>query len=167
MELAGARKPCHARDGVSVLRRIRGALVLASGWAVVWMVVGIGVQLLGPFLRAGRFAAALIEVTAWTITGFVSGALFSGVLAIAERRRTIAQLSAPRIALWGAVGGSLVPGVLSVLAISSTGIGLTPRAYPMFLGMVGLGAICGTTMLGLSRREHEGTSHDAEAAASR
>ena len=99
--------------------------------------------------------AVLIGVAAWTITGFVSGALFSGVLAIVERRRTIAQLSTRRIALWGGVGGSLVPAALSVLALSSTGLDLTPRAYPMFLGMAGLGAICGTTVLWLSRRARE------------
>jgi hypothetical protein len=52
--------------------------------------------------------------------GFVAGVIFSGVLGLVEGRRRFDQLSLPRIAAWGAVGGVLLSATF-VLAVSLTG----------------------------------------------
>jgi hypothetical protein len=54
------------------------------------------------------------------LLGFVAGAAFSGVLAIAEGRRRVDRLSLPRFAGWGAVGGVLLS-VLFVVAVALAG----------------------------------------------
>ena len=42
--------------------------------------------------------------------GFLAGVTFSGVLGIVEGRRRFDQMSLPRFALWGGVGGLLLSG---------------------------------------------------------
>jgi hypothetical protein len=61
---------------------------------------------------------------ALAIPGFVGGALFSAVLGIAGRRRRFDELSLPRFAAWGALGGlllSLVPAALVAVGLASLG----------------------------------------------
>src|SRR5258706_15316912 len=81
------------------LRRIRGALGMGFTWAAAWFAVGFvprwlfGVQtdLPIPLLFGGL--------------GFFAGVTFSGLLMLTEDRRRLDQLSLPRIAVWGAIGG--------------------------------------------------------------
>lgn len=61
---------------------------------------------------------------ALAIPGFIGGALFSTVLGIAGRRRRFDELSLPRFAAWGAVGGlllSLVPAAMVAVGLASLG----------------------------------------------
>ncbi len=57
---------------------------------------------------------------ALAVPGFVGGTLFSLVLGVAGRRRRFEQLSLPRVAAWGALGGVL----LSLLPAALVGAGL-------------------------------------------
>lgn len=57
---------------------------------------------------------------AMAIPGFFGGVLFSTVLGIAGRRRRFDELSLPRVAAWGALGGLL----LSLLPASLVAVGL-------------------------------------------
>jgi hypothetical protein len=54
------------------------------------------------------------------VLGFLAGIVFSSLLAMTERRRRLDQLSLPRFAAWGAVGGLL----LSVLFAAAASLGL-------------------------------------------
>lgn len=45
---------------------------------------------------------------ALAIPGFISGVLFSGVIALAERRRRFEELSLARISFWGALTGAIL-----------------------------------------------------------
>jgi len=95
------------------LRRIRGAIGMGITWAAAWFaagfvprwVFGINSDLPFPLLFAGL--------------GFIAGATFSGLLVLTEGRRRFDQMSLPRFAAWGALGGLL----LSALFIRGASLG--------------------------------------------
>ena len=95
------------------LRRIRGAIGMGLTWAAAWFaagfvprwVFGINSDLPFPLLFGGL--------------GFIAGATFSGLLVLTEGRRRFDQMSLPRFAAWGAMGGLL----LSALFITGASLG--------------------------------------------
>lgn len=109
------------------LRSIRGAVGMGLTWAVAWaiagLLIGISSRLL-PFLPWDSFFAVFdAPLPALAIPGFVGGALFSVVLGIAGRRRRFDELSVPRFAAWGALGGvllTLFPFALVAVGLAST-----------------------------------------------
>ncbi|HEX5726468.1 MAG TPA: hypothetical protein VFX98_13425 [Longimicrobiaceae bacterium] len=86
------------------LRRIRRAVLLGLAWAAVWAPVGVLIGMIvdpdgsmdEPWLAAGAYP------------GFLCGVVFSTLLGIADGRRSFDELSLPRVAVWGAMGGLLV-----------------------------------------------------------
>ena len=114
------------------LRRIRGAIGVGLTWAVGWSSVGAVIGLVyfflvigvGSALPLGVFMAAYVRMFA--TLGFFGGAIFSTVLRLAEGRRRFDELSLPRFAAWGALGGLL----LGVIALSGG------PALPVVLGRV-------------------------------
>jgi hypothetical protein len=111
------------------LRRMRGAIGMGVTWAVGWAAFGIliGVSsLLLPGLPWDRFFEVFdAPLPAMAVPGFFAGAIFSVVLAVAGRRKRFDELSLPRFAAWGAVGGLM----LSLLPAAMVSVGLaTPRA---------------------------------------
>ena len=92
------------------LRRIRGAVGMGLTWAAAWC--GAGVIFLSGLLVFGTppVGTGLVEVVAnsllLAVSGFIGGAAFSGVLGIAGGRRRFDEMSLPRFAGWGAVGGA-------------------------------------------------------------
>ena len=123
------------------LRRLRGALGMGLTWGFVLSAVGtlprwvFGIQTDAPIpLLAGVF-------------GFFAGVSFSGVLMLAEGRRRFDQMSLPRFAGWGALGGLL----LSAIFIRVVGFGwseLLVIAPTFALGS----AACAAGSLALARR---------------
>jgi hypothetical protein len=112
------------------VRRIRGALGMGVTWAAAWAVVGllIGVtSLLLPGLPWDAFFAVFdAPLPALAVPGFVGGAIFSVVLGVAARHRRFEQLSMPRFALWGALGGvllGLVPAAMVAVGLATIGKG--------------------------------------------
>lgn len=114
------------------LRRIRGAvgmgLTWAAGWALAGMLIGVVSKLLPglPWWNA-FFRVFDAPLPALAIPGFVGGALFSAVLGIAGRRRRFDELSLPRFAAWGAMGGlllSLVPAAFVAVGLATLRPGL-------------------------------------------
>jgi hypothetical protein len=86
------------------LARIRGAVLMALTWAVIWAPFG---PLAGMILDPdGRMDEPWVLVGAGP--GFLCGLIFSTVLAITERHRSIQELSPARVAVWGAAGGFLL-----------------------------------------------------------
>ena len=94
------------------IRRLRGALSIGVIWGALWAVLGavlavmVGVvapQQIGPGEGPARVALIL------GLVGFFSGLGFAGLLAAAERRRTLHELSLVRVALWGLLGGVAIP----------------------------------------------------------
>lgn len=129
------------------LRRIRAAVVLGVAWAVVWAPVGVAIGMLVD--PDGSMDEPWILIGAYP--GFIGGVVFSAVLAIAARRRTLGELSLPRVAAWGAAAGLLVGLVPFTVALSSG----TLSAWMLAGGAIGaftlLGAGSAAGSLALAR----------------
>ena len=118
------------------LRRIRGAVGMGLTWAAGWALVGV---LIGLSWSLGLPMGWFVEVfdaplPALAIPGFVGGVLFSTVLRIAGRRRRFDELSLPRFAAWGAVGGLL----LSLFPVAAVGTGAASAAVAVAIGTLTL-----------------------------
>ncbi len=96
------------------LKRIRGAVGMGLTWAVAWFGASVIFALAFPGISG--------VVTTFTSLGFIAGAAFSVVLGSAGRRRRFDEMSLPRFAGWGAVGGLLTSG----LAVGISGVGSSP-----------------------------------------
>lgn len=142
--------------------RARGALGMGLTWAVGWAVAGvlIGVSsVLLPGLPWETFFAVFdAPLPALAIPGFVGGALFSVVLGIAARRKRFHELSLPKFAAWGALGGvllTLFPFTLVALGLASMDGGRFTAGQ--VLGVIGgpfilLSAVSAAGSLLLARR---------------
>jgi hypothetical protein len=106
------------------LRRIRGAvgmgLIWAAGWALAGVLIGVASMLLPGLPWDSFFAVFDAPLPALAIPGFCGGVFFSAVLGIAGRRRRFRELSLPRFAAWGAVGGLLL--ILFPFALVAVGL---------------------------------------------
>jgi len=114
-------------------------------WALAWF--GAGMILL---LIVGPDAADVPFPLGFGALGFLAGVTFSGVLGIAEGRRTFDQMSLPRFALWGGLGGVLFAAVF--VAAASLGGGALLVLGPVF-ALAGAG--CATGSLALARRAED------------
>ena len=108
------------------LRRIRGAVGMGLTWAVGWglagLLIGVSSVLLPGLPWEVFFEFFDAPLPALALPGFVGGAVFSTVLGIAGRRRRFDELSLPRFAAWGAVGGLLLglfPAALVAVGLAS------------------------------------------------
>lgn len=95
-----------------LLRRVRGALGMGLAWAFAWFSAGMVLLFI-----VGPEAADVPFPLGFGALGFFAGVSFSGVLGVVEGRRSFDQMSIPRFAGWGAVGGLLFS-VLFVSAVS-------------------------------------------------
>lgn len=122
------------------VRRIRGALGIGLTWAAAWF--GAGMALL---LVVGPDAADVPFPLFFGFLGFLAGATFSALLGVFARRRLFAEMSLPRFAGWGALGGVLLSGLV--------GLAAGPDAEFLVLGPVFAlaGAISATGTLALAR----------------
>ncbi len=132
------------------LKRIRGAVGLGLTWAAVW----IGALTIFTVVTPG-WTPSLVNLLANSVLfgamGFIGGTVFSGVLGFVERRRTFHEMSLPRFATWGTLGGLLV----SILLIVSGAV--TGPTQVIGLGvaiLLGAGSAAGS--LGLARRADDG-----------
>lgn len=123
------------------LRRIRGTIGMGVIWGAAWSAVGVlprwvfGINADAPF--------PLI----FGVLGFIAGVTFSGLLVLTEGRRSFDQMSLPRFAAWGAMGGLLLSGVFAIAA--SLGWGDVLAVAPT---LALAGAVCATGSLAVARR---------------
>jgi hypothetical protein len=121
-----------------LLRRLRAAVVIGALWAGVWFAVGMVLLLV-----VGLDAADVPFPLFFGFLGFLAGAAFSTILGLLERRRSFDQLSLPRSAGWGGLGGILLAGIVTLLA--GPGPELTV-ILPVF-AIAGAGSAAGTLAL--------------------
>ena len=148
-------------------RRVRGAIGMGLTWAVGWAIGGvlIGVtSLILPFLPWDFFFEVFdAPLPALAIPGFFGGVIFSAVLGIAARRRRFDELSLPRFAAWGAIGGlllSLVPAAMSAVGLA-TGDRLLEATAVISGPFVFLGAVSASVSLMLARKAADPKSLEA------
>ena len=123
-------------------RRIRGAIGMGLTWALAWF--GAGMVLL---LIVGPDAADVPFPLFFGLLGFLAGVTFSGVLAIVGRRRTFGEISMPRFALWGGIGGLLFGAgfVFTVGALGAASLDLLGMGA--LFGLAGAGSAAGSLAL--------------------
>jgi len=123
------------------VRRIRGAIGMGLTWGVAWSAVG-----LIPKWVFGFNADAPFPII-FGVLGFVAGVTFSGLLALTAGRRRFDQMSLPRFAGWGAIGGVLLSALFAKAA--SLGLGDVLVIVPTFAAA---SAVCASGSLALARR---------------
>ena len=140
---------------MTIMRRIRAVSGIAITWGIAFSALG-ATALLGALafnaLPQGLGGVRLLVpiIVRGFIGGAVAGTLFASVFARAERNRTLATISARRVALWGFVGAA-VPAAITL------GLGAA-RIVP--IGVMGvaclaygaIGASLGTLMVRIARR---------------
>ncbi len=143
------------------LRRIRGAVGMGLTWAVGWALVGVLIGVSSLLLPMGWFVDVFdAPLPALAVPGFFCGATFSMVLGIAGRRRRFDELSLPRFAAWGALGGLL----LGLPPVAVAGPTAGPAAIAVVLGTLTLlGAASASGTLMLARRAEDRELLDASA----
>ena len=123
------------------MRRIRSAIGIGVTWGAAWF--GAGMVLL---LIVGFGAADVPFPLFFGLLGFLAGAIFSVLLGVFAGRRRFDQMSIPRFAAWGAVGGLLLSGFVSLVQ--------GPGADLLVIGSVfaTAGAVSAAGTLALARR---------------
>jgi hypothetical protein len=136
-------------DVTNWMKRVRGAIGIGLTWGAAWLGAGLIFMVIAAPHPENPFFVA------WGILGFIAGVTFATILGIVERRRLIDQLSLPRIAGWGALGGLALAGIFAG--------GVTGQFWllgPLF-ALAGAGCAAGT--LGLARRGDQRRFLDATA----
>lgn len=123
------------------LGRIRGAigmgLTWAAGWAPIGAVLGWVLHLVLPGGGLGLGGVIALNAATFAVLGFLGGTIFASVLRLTEGRRRFDELSLPRFAGWGAVGGLVLGGVAVSAGLWGGG-----------LGVLGAGMMGAATLLG-------------------
>ena len=123
------------------MRRIRGAIGMGFTWAAAWGVAGMVPRWLFGFNTDAPFPLI------FGVLGFLAGVIFSGLLMLTEGRRGFDQLTLPRFAAWGGVGGILLAAIWTRLA--SLGFADVLAIAPTFAAAC---AISASGSLALARR---------------
>ena len=126
---------------VKWLRRIRGAIGMGVTWGVAWSVAGLLLAIITGFKADAPFPLI------FGVLGFFAGIIFSVFLALTEGRRSIDQISLPRLAGWGAAGGLLLSAVFAKAA--SLGVADVLAIAPTFAVA---SAVCASGSLAVARR---------------
>ena len=104
------------------LRQVRRAFVTAVTWGALWAPLGVIAGMIWdpndsldePWIALGAYP------------GFLCGLVFCALLALADGRRRLDELSPPRVAAWGALAG------LFVMALPMTALLGTPNTEHPF-----------------------------------
>ena len=125
-----------------ILRNLRGLLGIGLTWGIVWaavmIAVGMIIEVVDPdSIDPGEEPIVLGAVVG--LVGFISGLVFGGLLSMAERQKTISDLSLSRVAMWGI----LVSAAFPLLA---------GKDIRMMLFLGPLGAVSALTSVALARR---------------
>lgn len=136
------------------LKRVRAALAIGVTWAAAWAPLGaITGWITGTVLGFPLRSIATNYAVTFSVLGFVGGAIFSGVLRLAEGHRTFDHLSLPRFVAWGAIGG-LALGALAV-AGGLLGAGLTTLGAAIIGVSTLLGAGSAASTLAVARASEQ------------
>jgi hypothetical protein len=132
------------------LRKCRGILGVAITWGAVWGAVFATLAfIIGAIdpdaINAGETRLRISAVGA--LFGAVSGVVFGVLLAVAEGRKTLRDLSLVRVALWGAVATAVYPL-------------LTPVDNGMLLIVCPVGAALAAGLVAVAKRGAIATPHE-------
>lgn len=132
------------------IRRIRGTIGMGLTWAVGWMPIGALLALVLWVMGFDPTGFVWMLTTIFGGLGFVGGSIFSGVLRLAEGRRRFDELSLPRFAAWGGVGGLLLGGLAGIALFGGPGLQWTDAVIAGVTTVLGAGSAVGTLALARS-----------------
>jgi hypothetical protein len=142
---------------MSMLRKLRAIVSVGVVWGLAWIPLAIGSV---TFLSVvgGRWPPLSLLTEAGLIgalTGGASGAIFGGLLAATERRRTVASLSTRRVVLLGVLAGIVPAGLMALgaaLRVHDAGAVIGPLLARVVTVTSLLGAACAGGILAVVRR---------------
>ncbi|HEX8851496.1 MAG TPA: hypothetical protein VF761_18350 [Gemmatimonadaceae bacterium] len=114
-------------------------------WGAAWSAVGTIPRWVFGFDPDAPFPLV------FGVLGFVAGVTFAALLLLAERRRSFEQMSLPRFAAWGGVGGLLLAAIFTRAA--SLGAADALAVAPTFAIA---SATCAAASLAIARRATRG-----------
>ena len=99
------------------LRRLRGVIKTGLTWAVGCVAIMAGVTAFGGWLQIpmAQWSVFFSQIPIYATFGFIMGSGFAGILSLIERHKRLADLSLPRVALWGGFGGLVLLGGVSLV----------------------------------------------------
>jgi hypothetical protein len=130
------------------LRRIRAAVTMGLMWAVPWAIVAV---LIGLVVDPDESMDEMWPLIG-AYPGFLGGVLFSIVLAIAERRRNLSELSVRRFGAWGAAAGLTIGVLPFMLGTPSAEIHVARLATVVIGSFTLMSAASAAGSLALARR---------------
>ena len=130
------------------LRRIRAAVTMGLLWAVPWAVVAV---LIGMVVDPDGSMDEMWPLIG-AYPGFLGGVVFSIVLSIAERRRSLSELSVRRFGAWGAAAGLVIGVVPFLLGTPSADIDVARLATVVIGSFTLMSAASAAGSLALARR---------------
>ena len=124
---------------MSFISRVRGVLGIAALWGGVGSVVGSMLGVLAGLTGVAPLGEAILSgAVGMGSLGAMLGTAFAGVLTLAEKRRTLADLTPGRAAAWGGIAGAAIPVV--ILLVSAGSIVGARLTLSEFLGGLLIGA---------------------------
>jgi hypothetical protein len=123
------------------VRNIRGSVGIGFAWGAAWAAAGMVLTVITRFQSDAPFPLV------FGILGFFAGVTFSALLALTQGRRSLDQMSIPRFAVWGSIGGLLLSGIFGKAA--SLGLGDMLAIAPTFALA---SAACASASLAIARR---------------
>ena len=135
-------------------KKIRAALGVGVTWGAFWGLFGGVLGFVMGATQVGIGAAldvALLFARQHAMLGLVGGASFATLLRLAEGRRSFAELSIPRFAAWGALGGLLIGAGWEALMGLQYGVGLSGIAVQTVVVSGLLGSVSAAGSLAVAR----------------
>ena len=135
-------------------------------WGVVWAVVGtvvltaltLWVDAYHPdVITHAPYGPFILQLLLFFgIYGGIVGSIFALLLAIAERRHTLEQLSMTRVTAWGVLGGAALPAIgIATLGLNNALNGAPSMVRWMLITMLAasalLGGLCAAGTLAIGR----------------
>ncbi len=136
------------------IRKIRGLLGLGVSWGLLWGIIGVGIGMVAGIVTPDWWLVTnpIIDWAAgMAMYGFVSGVGFGTVLAIRERRHSLADLRLSRVALWGVLGAGAVPLLFGGLGFFELGTSLGDVIGAMIM-TAGLGGTFAPAAVAMAKR---------------
>ena len=123
------------------VRRIRGGIGMGLTWGAAWGAAGMIPRWVLGFNADAPFPLV------FGVLGFLAGVTFSGLLTLTAGRQRFDQMSIPRFAGWGAIGGLLLSALFAKAA--SLGLDAVLVISPTFAAAC---AACASGSLAVARR---------------
>jgi hypothetical protein len=134
----------------SIVSRLRGVLGIGAIWGGLGTLVGAVAGIVAGLVEVAPLGEAIFAGAIGTgVLGLMLGTGFAGALTLAERSRTLGELTPRRAALWGGLAGAALPVVMFLASfVSPVGTRLTLAEYGLELLMGA--AVYGSLSVGLA-----------------